>query len=442
MQNNAAPVVLILDDEPNVVNAIKRTLRSEAYVVHTSTDPVEALEMVKQLRPIAVLSDMRMPGMDGAHFLAEVQRALPGAARLLLTGYADVQSTIAAINEGHVDRYLTKPWNDDELRLALRQQIDLAQLKQERNELTGKLAAKVNELKVLNDELDKRVLARTQEIHQTTLFLEQAYRELHDQFLNTVKVFSNLLEMTSPLMAGHSRRVAELARALALELKLPEAETQDIYVAGLLHDIGKIGLSERVLATPYAQLDGASRHAMMKHCQKGQIALMALPELHHVAQYVASHHERMDGMGYPDGLIAGDIARGARVLAVAEDVDELQMGLLTGQKMDIQQAIEFVQHGSGKHYDSKVVRALPAALLGLQAIPLGNEVLLDSQRVVPGQVVSRDLYSPEGLLLLAKGGQISSRLVQHLRGLHEREKVTFKVYCEARHTSVNPAVSL
>ncbi|GLR27501.1 HD-GYP domain-containing protein [Limnobacter litoralis] len=214
-------------------------------------------------------------------------------------------------------------------------------------------------------------------------------------------------------MAGHSRRVAELARALALELKLPEAEAQDIYVAGLLHDIGKIGLSERVLATPYAQLDGASRHAMMKHCQKGQIALMALSELHHVAQYVASHHERMDGMGYPDGLIAGDIARGARVLAVAEDVDELQMGLLTGQKMDIQ-----------------------------QAIPQSDEVLLDSQRVVTGQVVSRDLYSPEGLLLLAKGGQISSRLVQHLRGLHEREKVTFKVYCEARHTSVNPAVSL
>lgn len=432
METSSNPVVLIVDDELNVLNAIKRTLRAEHYEVHATTDPQEALEMARQFHPVAVLSDMRMPGMNGAQLLASMQREAPGAARLLMTGYADVQSTIAAINEGHVDRYLTKPWNDDELRSTLRQQIELALLKQERTDLTGKLATKVHELKVLNEELDKRVLARTQEIHQTTLFLEQAYRELHEQFLNTVKVFSNLLEMSSPLMAGHSQRVAELARALAQEMNLPEGEIRDIYIAGLLHDIGKIGLSERVLGTPYAQLDAASRHAIMKHCHKGQLALLALPELHNVAQYVAAHHERMDGMGYPDGLTAADIPRGARVLAVAEDMDELQMGLLSSQRMDTQQAAEFVQHGSGKHYDPKVVRALPAALLKMRVVPLDHECLLDSHHLLPGQVVSRDLCSPDGMLLLAKGGQVSSRLVQHLRGLYEREKVSFKVYCERR----------
>lgn len=430
MSETAVQSVLVIDDEVNVVNAIKRTLRSEAYEVQVSTDPKEALEIARRIKPVAVVCDMRMPGMSGSEVLAELHRDQPDCVRILLTGYADITSTIAAINDGQIHRYLTKPWNDDELRDVLRQQIELVNLRRERDHLADSLAVKVDELQTLNRELDQRVAARTQEIYQTNLFLENAYKELHDQFLNSVKVFSNLIEMSSPAMAGHGKRVAELARWIAVEMGLPEAEVEDIYVAGLLHDIGKIGLSDQVLTTPFTQLDPTSRVALVKHCNKGQTALMALPELQNIALYVARHHERVDGKGYPDGLSGKDIPRGARVLAVAEDWDELQMGIVATQKLDMQQTLDFIQSAKGKRYDADVVNALPGALVRLQATPRDDEQLIDSELLIPGFVLSRDLYNPEGLLLMAKDRAVSPALVQYLCAVHTKEKISFKVYCK------------
>lgn len=423
------PSVLIIDDEVNVVNAIKRTLRSEPFNVQVSTDPVQALEMARQLKPAAVVCDMRMPGMDGAQVFTTLKTELPDCARILLTGYADITSTIAAINQGRIDRYLTKPWNDEELRDVLHQQIGLVNLKRERDQLAASLAEKVDELELLTSELDRRVVARTQEIHQTTLFLEQAYSELQTQFLNAVKVFSNLMEMSAPSMMGHGRRVGEMARFLAIELKLPEAEIRDIYVAGLLHDIGKIGLSEKVLTSPYTQLEPGDRVALMKHCQKGHDALMALPELHNVAHYVMHHHERIDGKGFPGGLSETEIPRGAQVLAVAEDWDELQMGLLTSHKLDLKASVEFIQQGSGKRYAPSVVAVLPTAVEQLQSMPRDHEQLLRAQTLAPGMILSRDLCGPDGMLLMAKGGVVSSKLIQYLKTFDASEYAALRVYC-------------
>lgn len=435
MSDTNTPVVFVIDDEVNVVNAIKRTLRSENYHVEVCTDSTEAVAMAKQIQPLVVMCDMRMPGLDGSEVFAALRTELPLAAKILLTGYADIKSTIAAINQGEIDRYLTKPWNDDELREVIRQQLDLAALRRERETLTQCLAVKVDELEILNRELDQRVEARTQEIYQTNLFLEHSYQQLHTQFLNSVKVFSNLIEMSSPLMAGHGRRVAEIARFIGLEMKLLDSEIQNLYIAGLLHDIGKIGLPEKVLNTPYTQLDAANKLVIAKHCEKGQLALMALPELHQVATYIANHHERMDGRGYPHGIAGPEIPIGARILAVAEDWDELQMGLLASQKLGMDQAIEFIKQGAGKRYDSEVVKALPAALHQIQYMPKSTEKMVDSEKILPGQILSRDLVSPEGMLLMAKGGSVTTRLVEYLATLYQKEKISLKIYCETPKTA-------
>ncbi|HEX4879755.1 MAG TPA: HD domain-containing phosphohydrolase, partial [Limnobacter sp.] len=389
MESSDASSVLVIDDEVNVLNAIRRTLRGEPYKVECSSDPVQALELAKDLQPNVVLCDMRMPGLNGVQVFSALTRSNPQCAKILLTGYADINSTIAAINEGHIDRYMTKPWNDEDLKHTLRQQIRLGALKTERDQLAQKLAVKVKELSLLNAQLDERVHARTQEIYQTNLFLEQAFTELNEQFLNAVKVFSNLIEMGSPDMAGHHRRVADLARLLALELNLPDIEVRDIYIAGLLHDVGKTGLAEHVFHVSLTVLDSASRQALLKHPVRGQAALLALPELSAASLYIRQHHERMDGQGYPDGLHGEDIARGARVLAVAEDWDELQLGWLSTRKLGLAESLEFIQKGAGKRYDPVVVNVLPAALQKLENCPREDEEILDSNAVVPGMVLSR-----------------------------------------------------
>ncbi|WP_370263915.1 HD domain-containing phosphohydrolase [Limnobacter sp.] len=424
--------VLIIDDEPNVLNALRRTLRSEPYRLESTTDPLKALEIAKTFEPDLVLCDMRMPGLNGAEVFAALSRSNPKCTKILLTGYADMRSTIAAINQGQIDRYMTKPWNDDDLKQTLQQQLRLVALRNERDLLAQRLTAKVKDLNALNADLDQRVAARTQELYQTNLFLEQAFGELSAQFMNAVKVFSNLIEMSAPGMAGHHRRVADLARLLALELDLPDAEVRDIYIAGLLHDVGKAGLSEHVFQRALPELEPGLRAAMIKHPMRGQAALLPLPELNNAALYIRQHHERVDGQGFPDGLVGDEISRGARILAVAEDWDELQLGWLLSRKLNPPEAMEHLLSGAGKRYDTAVLAALPAALARLEDYPADHEELLDSQALVPGMVLSRDLYNRDGLMLICKGTVLNSKMTLHLQRQHAADGQALKVYCKRR----------
>lgn len=424
--------VLVIDDEANVVNAIRRALRNEPYRVECTTDPFVGLEIAKTLDPRIVICDMRMPGLSGAEVFAALSRSNPRCGRILLTGYADVNSTIAAINQGHIDLYMTKPWNDEELKVKLQQQLRLVSLKNERDQLANQLAGKVKELGRLNSELDQRVQTRTQELHQTNLFLEQAFSELNQQFLNAIKVFSNLLELSSPKMAGHHHRVAELARLIAVEMNMGEVEIRDIHIAGLLHDIGKLDVEERDLNACLTSLSPSTRMALMKHPVKGQAALLALPELAPVSLIIRQHHERVDGLGYPDGLLDHEISRGAKVLAVAEDWDELQLGWLSEQKFNMAQAFDFINQGAGKRYDPTVVAVLPAALQKMEASPKQDEEIVSAFKLVPGMTLSRDLHNHDGILLSAKGTQVSTKLIQFVRGLHIDHAQGLKIYCQKK----------
>lgn len=431
MSDTTQPCLLLVDDEPNVISALRRTLRTEAWHIESTSDPEQAAELAKQCKPAVILCDMRMPGMNGAQVLAQVHRVVPLCTKLLLTGHADLSSTIDAINSGHVDRYLTKPWDDAELKQVLRHAFALNTVKLERDHLAQSLTVKVKELEHLNTELDQRVAMRTAEIAQANLFLENAYQELQAQFLSSVKVFANLLELSSPALAGHGRRVGELARLLAIEMGLPESEVHHIHVAGLLHDLGKIGLTEKVLTTPFTLLEPVNRMALAKHGVKGQTALLPLPDMQTPALYIRHHHERLDGQGYPDGLSGTSIPRGARVLAVAEDFDELQQGWLSANRLAQEDALAFILAASGKRYDPDVVAALPLALEKLEAAPRDDEQLVDSHQLIPGMVLTRDLVNHEGLLVAAKGTTANTTLVQHLRELHSTGQPVVKVYCKA-----------
>lgn len=434
----AAPAVrekiLIVDDEPHVLSALQRLLRSEPYEILTTSDAREGIALARKEQPTVVICDMRMPELSGVEVLQAIGEVAPQCARVMLSGYSDITSTIDAINLGHLHRYLSKPWNEDELKIVLRELVGLNRLRREREDLAQKLAEKIHELETLNAELDKRVEARTQEVMQTNLFLDQAHHELKLQFLSAVKVFSNLMEMRSPNMGGHSRRVGELARGLAREMELPDNEQRDIYIAALLHDIGKIGLSDHALFNPIVDLDGNARAALMKHPVQGQLALMGLSELATAGRLIRHHHERFDGQGFPDGLLKKTIPVGSRILAVAEDYDELQQGWLANKKLTEAEALEFIQNASGKRYDPDVLEHLPAALEKLRAAPREDEKLLGVAELKPGMILMRDLLSHDGLLLVGKDGVVSPHLIEHLKENDGRDSHPIRVYVHKTKT--------
>ncbi len=426
-----APTLLLVDDEANILNALRRLFRPHGYRVLTAESGAAGLELMSSESVDLVISDMRMPQMNGAEFLERVQTEHPDVVRILLTGYADLDSTIAAINHGGIYRYLAKPWEENDVLLTVRHALERKALEQEKARLEQLTQQQNEALRQLNAGLEEKVRARTEEIRQINTFLEAANKQLRENFLLSMRVFSNLIELRHGSIAGHSRRVAEHARALAQAMGMTQGEVQNVLFAALLHDIGKIGLPDRVIVKSYSQLDDEERKAFWLHPATGQAALMGIETLREAGRLLRSHHERFDGLGFPDGLRGSEIPQGARILAVVNDYDALMHGGIQPRQYSAQEAREFLLAGKGTRYDPKVVDGF-IRLMGMHAEPAATAaVCITSDRLKPGMVLAKDLVSKDGLLLLARDYMLDETLIGQIRGYEETIGQQIGIYVRA-----------
>lgn len=421
--------LLFVDDEANILNSLKRLFRPLGYRILTAESGAAGLQVFGQNKIDLVISDMRMPEMSGAQFLEQVRARWPDAVRILLTGYADVTSTIDAINKGEIYRYISKPWDDNDIILTVRHALERKNLECEKERLEALTLKQNEDLKDLNANLEAKVRERTEEVRQTMGFLEVAHKQLKGSFLTSLKVFSNLMELREGAMAGHSRRVADYARRLAQRLGLSENDVQDVTYAGLLHDIGKIGLSDRLLNKPFSALTTEERAEVVKHPVTGQAALMALENMQSAAKLIRGHHERFDGLGFPDALAGIAIPRGARILTVANDYDALQIGSFMSKNLTPVEAREFLIEGKGTRYDPKVVDVFIEMLGGVGvSAEASPEVHVPSSKLQSGMVLARDLVSAEGLLLLSKEYVLDGSLIEQIRSFEQTENRPLEIF--------------
>ena len=398
--------ILCVDDEPNILSSLRRLFRQAGYQVLIANGGAEGLQVLEKEAVDLVISDMRMPEMDGAAFLNQVRQFWPDCLRILLTGYADITSTIEAINKGEIFRYISKPWDDNDLLLIVRHALERKALEREKLRLEALTAKQNEELKDLNANLELKVAERTAE-------LSKANEKLKNSFLTSIKVFANLIGLRGGPLAGHSRRVADLARKIAVKMKVPSNEVQDIFLAGLLHDLGKMGFSDALLVKPMTHLTNDELEAFRKHPVTGQQSLMALDELSAAAKILRSHHERFDGFGFPDALAGQNIPLGARILAVANDYDRLQLGALEPRRYTAEDARKVIIDGRGRRYDPQVVDAFVKVAGG--ADQYFTKIEVPFTELKPGMVLAKDFESRDGMLLLAADYVLDERLIRHIR---------------------------
>jgi len=420
--------VLFVDDEPNILSALKRLFRPQGYQIFTAESGAAGLEIISQNKIDLVISDMRMPEMNGAQFLEKVRIASPDSIRILLTGFADISSTVDAINKGQIYRYISKPWEDNDITTSVRHALEQKQLALEKIRLEALTKKQNEELKDLNANLEAKVKARTEEVRQTMGFLEIAHDKLKKSFFTSIHIFSNLMELRESSMAGHSRRVANLAHKLALRIGMSEAEAQEVMIAGMLHDIGKIGFPDYLLNKPFSALSNEERETVAKHPVIGQNALMSLEQLSGSALLIRSHHERFDGLGYPDGLAGLAIPLGARVLMVANDYESVQLGHLMTNRLNAQDAQTFIQQGRGKRYDPQVVDAFIELMKARDDQVKEKELAVRSGQLKNGMILARDLVAKDGWLLLAKDYQITDVLIEQLRKYEKSDGHALTIY--------------
>jgi len=414
--------VLCVDDEPNILSALRRVLRSSGCQVLTANSGAQALEMLQRVPVDLVVSDMRMPGMDGVQFLEQVHARWPEAVRILLSGHGEMSATVAAINRGRIFRYLNKPWDDAELMATVRQGLELVGLQREKKRLEALTLSQNLELRSLNESLEQRVLDRTND-------LALANKKLKHGYLTSIKVFSNLLELRGGRLGGHGRRVANLARTLAHSMALPDQDVQDIFIAGLLHDIGHIGLPDAMLSKPVARLSAEELAQYRRHPQLGEQSLMALEDLQAVALLIHAHHERYDGRGYPDGKAGREIPLGSRILAVVDTYEELQDGHLGGAQPTPEEARVLLQQGRGSQFDPEVLETF-LQVTQTQRPKESAALIVATDELAPDMALASDLLSPDGVVLLTAGHRLTAYLIRRIQAFEQRAEQPFRIHIE------------
>ncbi|MBW8845427.1 MAG: response regulator [Burkholderiales bacterium] len=423
----APPVILFVDDEPSILSSLRRLFRPQGYRVLLADSGKAGLAMLESEPVDLVVSDMRMPEMDGAALLEQVRERWPTVVRILLTGYADIGSTVAAINRGQIHRYVAKPWDDRDLLMCVQDGLERRRLEQENRELLQLTRSQNDELQALNASLAARVKARTSELEQVNAMLETSFSQLQENFLLSINVFSGLIELRGGGMAGYSREVADLARRTARRLNVGAALEEDVYVAGLLHEVGKIGFPDAMLRKPVSAMASDELALYRRHTLNGEAALLPLGRLQRVARLVRSHHERIDGKGFPDALQGDEVPLGAQILSVASDYYAAQSGRLSLKRHSAAESYSLILGGAGTRYGVDVVEAFKLALQD-EPTEKPRDRALQAHEVMPGMVLSRDLLSPQGTLLLAAGYVFDVRVVRQLREFAGREGAKLNIF--------------
>ncbi|ANE56959.1 HD domain-containing phosphohydrolase [Methylomonas sp. DH-1] len=354
--------LLFVDDEPNVLKALKRLFRSAEYAVHLAESGAAGLEILRTQAIDLIISDMRMPQMDGAEFLSRAAESHPDTVRILLTGYADIESTIAAVNNGRIYSYCSKPWEDNELKILVNNALDQKRLREERQRLYDIVQRQNLELKELNSSLEEKVEKRTEQLKKSLQVIEQANESLKRQYNESVKAFARIIEMRPGIKSGLAKYIAEHAKEVAQRLGLPPTEVRNVVFAGLLLQIGKMSLPDSLLTLPHFSMNGQQRKRFLNHAQEGYQLLAGIEPLHQAAELVAHQYEYYDGSGYPAGLAGAAIPLGSRILTVIREYITMLDGSITGSTMSTEQVKARLLSKKGTHYDPQVVDTFLAVL--------------------------------------------------------------------------------
>ena len=340
--------VLFVDDEVNILKALQRLLRTEDMNVLCASRAAEALDLLEKHPTQVVVTDQRMPEMSGVDFLAHVRDRQPDIVRMMLTGYTEMKVAVDAINRGEIYRLITKPWNDDELRATLRQAFDHADLKAEIKRLNQVTREQNFKLQDMNRNLEGKVRDRTKQ-------LAEKHQQLRTAYVQTIRALSEAVDAKDAYTRGHSERVGVYASKIAREMNFPKDVIERVYIAGLLHDVGKIGVRDAVITKP-ERLTPEEYIEIKAHPEIGFRILEPVEFLRDVAPCVRHHHEWFDGSdrGYPDRLRGDRIPLPSRIILVADTVEAMTSDRPYRKALSLEAVISEIHKYTGTQFDPKV----------------------------------------------------------------------------------------
>ncbi len=354
-----------------------RDLHGETHEIDMAVSAEEALGMIYDLHHQGqsvevVIADLIMPGMTGDRLLEIVNTRFPSIIKILLTGHTNLDSALYTINNANLDKYISKPWPLEDLQLTLSSLIRQFRLRED------------------NERLVKDLQLRNVELSATTRDLRKAKGEIERNCADTLRSLAAALEAKDSYTAGHSERVARWAVLLGRKLGLSEPDIDEIRAVALLHDIGKIGMPERILNKP-ARLTKAEMSLVRTHPVTGAQILQPLKSFHHYIPIVRHHHEWFNGKGYPDRVGGGELPVKVWIAAAADAFDAMTSNRPYRRMQTMEYALSELAAGNGTQFNPECVKAFYDML---KETGSGTEDLLKA--AAAGNAGSCALIKPEG----------------------------------------------
>ena len=383
--------ILFVDDDEKVLNALERQFGDD-FELAFAVGPHEGLEMINTKGPFAVvISDMRMPSMTGIEMLMKIKAINPDTVRIVLTGFADLETTIGAINRGSIFRFLSKPCSNDVLETAMRDGLRQYQL-----------------------------VCSEKEMLEGTL-------------MGSIKVLTEVLGIANPVAFGRSARVERIASKICEALSV---ENQwEVEMAAILSSIGCIALPEETIRKigQNTSLDEDERKAFQRHPGIGKSLVQNIPRLENVAEIIGLQEKHFDGSGVPEGPLHGeDIPLGARILKVALDFDSY-----SHESVDAIDAIRRMKKESEK-YDGRLLELLDSHVNELLS---KNVHEIELRELEVGMVLAADVKSKQEVLLIAKGNVITESVFRLLFNFSETHELQLPLWIVSSQLSSEPAAT-
>ncbi|MBL7114633.1 MAG: response regulator [Kiritimatiellae bacterium] len=328
--------IIVVDDEPAILRLISALLERDNYEVQTFTSAAEAVQTIRNNPAYydIILTDIAMPDMSGIELLQDLKDADDLIVKIVMTGYASVDNAVTCLREGAYD-FVQKPVDAKHFSAVLKRALEYRGLRMEHVRHQAQL---------------ERMVA------QRSAQLSKILDEVKASYEFTLEAFMSMLDAREKSTGRHSLRVRELSIELARRMGVRGKELDAVATGALLHDIGKIGVPDRVLFHD-GPLSDDDWDIMQSHALKGHKILESSPQLASAAQIVFEHHERYDGSGYPQGLKGNQICLGARIFAVIDAFDAMRSKRIYRNPMTIEETSQEILKNSGIQFDPEVVEA-------------------------------------------------------------------------------------
>jgi len=339
--------LLIVDDEESV-RSLLYDLLCDIYQCDVAGCGEDAASLVETNRYNVVLSDIMMPGMSGIELLERIRAEQPDASVIMVSANHDTRRAVGALRQGAYD-YIVKPFELEEVELSVQRALEHQRL--------------VTENRVYQTQLEQLVEARTDELRQANDFLQEKstklaemVSELSGTYRSTLGALAMALDARDAETRGHSERVVAFSLRLGVQIGLSKEELTNLERGALLHDVGKIGVRDAILLKP-APLTAEEWLEMKQHPEFGRAILAQVPFLKPAIPVVAEHHERWDGLGYPNGLSGEGIDVKARVFAVADCIDAVTSDRPYRRSASFETAGAELRAFMGTQFDPRIVEA-------------------------------------------------------------------------------------